>query len=680
MSTRVFIVRPFGTKENIDFDAVEAKLIRPAIEGVKSVSLQGGTTIPFVEQGNIREDMFRELVTADLVIADLSIHNANVFYELGIRHGLRPNATFLLRADVSAYPFDLQTDRYLRYDPARPELTLAALIAALEATLASTRIDSPVYQLLPTLRPPDPASLRVVPREFGEAVGRAAEAGYRGDLRLLAHEARSFSWGSEGLRAVGRAQFTLNAVRGATETFEWLRDLRPTDVEANQRLATLYQRLSKSSSNREEFLAKSSAAIQRVIDSDITNSWDMAEAYALRARNKKARWLEHIGELNGDAAQIAALRSAALEEALDSYDGGFAQDLNHFYSGINALSFLRIRIDLARAQPDVWAAQLEDDAAARKVSAMERRFTQLSAAVGLAVDASRIWLNRQTTPDAEKKLWTEITGADLAFLTSSKPTAVAYTYRSALSGAPDFAIGAVRTQTEIFQRLKLRTEFVAATLEVVAEFEKERGQRQAPPVGLGRVLLFTGHMVDATDRSQARFPRSAAAEAEARRMIREVIVTEQAAESGTMIGVAGGACGGDILFHEVCEELGVTTRLFLAVPAADFIRESVERGGSNWVERFERLQRRVPPRTLSDSMQLPAWLRGQALYTVWQRNNLWMLFNALSLDSRQLTLIALWDQGPADGPGGTSDLVEQVRSRGCKVARLEAERLKTLMQ
>src|SRR5215813_7836663 len=129
MSKRVFIVRPFGTREGIDFDAVEAKLIQPAIRGVRSVELEGGTTLPIIEQGNIREDMFRELVAADLVIADLSIHNANVFYELGIRHGLRPNATFLLRADASKFPFDLQTDRYLLYNEKQPEQCLDALTA-----------------------------------------------------------------------------------------------------------------------------------------------------------------------------------------------------------------------------------------------------------------------------------------------------------------------------------------------------------------------------------------------------------------------------------------------------------------------------------------------------------------------------------------------------------------------
>jgi hypothetical protein len=55
-----------------------------------------------------------------------------------------------------------------------------------------------------------------------------------------------------------------------------------------------------------------------------------------------------------------------------------------------------------------------------------------------------------------------------------------------------------------------------------------------------------------------------------------------------------------------------------------------------------------------------------------------MLFNALALDAPALTLIALWDQGQADGAGGTEDLVAQVTARGLKYVRLPAEELKAL--
>ena len=679
---RVFIVRPFGTREGVDFDAVERDLIQPAIDQVKVATLEGSTTLPFVEQGNIREDMFRELVTADVVIADLSIHNANVFYELGIRHAVRPHATVLIRAELSTYPFDLQTDRYFVYDPkklpvadTRTEL-VAKLTQTLEATLNSVRTDSPVYQLLPKLRPPDPSVLRVVPSEFGEAVEIAQQAGQRGDLRLLAYEARSMAWASEGLRAVGLAQFFVRATAGAIETFEWLKELLPNDVETNQRLATLYQRMASKKVNAEEYLAKSDAAIQRVIDSPEPSTWDMAEAYALKARNIKARWLKRFDGKTGTDAQIAALQASELEDSLEAYGSGFAQDRNHFYSGLNALAMLRIRIDLAAAHPDEWLGLFNSDREANQaLEDSQNRATQLAIGVDLGIAARQLALQRQIDPDDEKKLWTDISAADLGFLTSTRPTAVAQRYRKALAGAPAFAVDSVRDQIKIFQALGVRTAFVDAALGVTGDLPAAPARSTDPRE---RVLLFTGHMIDAPNRPEPRFPPTAAAEAEARRLIREAIEKEQKLAGGGLRGIAGGACGSDILFHEVCQELGIPTQVFLAVARERFSAESVQHGGPDWVERFNRLCDRVPPRELGgDTTLLPPWLRGRHDYSVWQRNNLWMLFNALALDL-PLTLIALWDQGVADGPGGTADLVEQVQRRGQKVERLPAERLKSL--
>jgi hypothetical protein len=92
---RAFIIRPFGTQSNIDFDEVQKQLIAPALA---ALDIQASTTEAFLQAGNIRADMFQQLLVADVVVADISIHNANVFYELGIRHALQPKRTFLLRA------------------------------------------------------------------------------------------------------------------------------------------------------------------------------------------------------------------------------------------------------------------------------------------------------------------------------------------------------------------------------------------------------------------------------------------------------------------------------------------------------------------------------------------------------------------------------------------------------
>jgi len=128
---RAFIVRPFSPRQSIDFGVVQQRLIDPALA---AAGIAGDTTMQFVEAGNIRVDMFEQLLLADLVIADVSVHNANVFYELGIRHALRSRQTILIRAKVTKprvertveddVPFDLRTDRYLEYDHEHPEASL----------------------------------------------------------------------------------------------------------------------------------------------------------------------------------------------------------------------------------------------------------------------------------------------------------------------------------------------------------------------------------------------------------------------------------------------------------------------------------------------------------------------------------------------------------------------------
>ena len=60
----------------------------------------GRTTGEILEAGNIRIDMFQQLLVADLVVADITTNNPNAFYELGIRHALQEKRTFLIRAKL----------------------------------------------------------------------------------------------------------------------------------------------------------------------------------------------------------------------------------------------------------------------------------------------------------------------------------------------------------------------------------------------------------------------------------------------------------------------------------------------------------------------------------------------------------------------------------------------------
>jgi hypothetical protein len=393
---RAFIVRPFGVKNDINFDEVEAKLIDPALT---RLGVTGRTTGEIISQGNIREDMFQLLLTADLVVADLSIHNANAFYELGVRHALRDRHTFLLRSDVDKFPFDLQTDRYFTYNKDAPGDSVERLYQALRATLDSDKPNSPVFALLPKMEEQDPSRFLVVPRGFIEEVERAVAAKRAGDLGLLAAEARNlgFNWETEGLRAVGRAQYNLKDFKGAKNTWEAVRRAnREYDLEANLLLGTIYERLGK--------LTDSTQALDRALSVKEISKDTRAEAFALKGRNAKTQWRQEWEAAPDAAAKAtASLRSGHLQDSFDDYECAYEEDLNHFYSGLNALAMLKVRTELAEALPDVWGERFDDDEEAeRELSRLKAKAEKLAAYVELALDAALGRLKREGKED----VWT----------------------------------------------------------------------------------------------------------------------------------------------------------------------------------------------------------------------------------------------------------------------------------
>ena len=143
--------------------------------------------------------------------------------------------------------------------------------------------------------------------------------------------------------------------------------------------------------------------------------------------------------------------------------------------------------------------------------------------------------------------------------------------------------------------------------------------------------------------------------------LREAL-TELAADAH-VTGLASGAPGADILFHEVCAELGIPTTLCLPVPADAYARAHFRRL-DDWRVRFHDLTRARPVIELSDRDELPGWLRRPPT-DVWERGNRWVLELALTTDAKDVTLLALWDgKSQGDAAGGTAHLVKLARDTG----------------
>lgn len=670
---RVFIIRPFAVKEDIDFDRVERELIQPALAqlGHHDLQVSGSTTALITRQGNIREDMFRLIAVSDLVIADISIHNANVYYELGMRHALKPRHTVMIRSKTKhPHPFDLQTDRYFTYDAANPAASVPGLVTALGSSLASEGPDSPMFTLLPQLGAHGRGQLVTVPNGFREEVQLAHNMQEYGKLRLLALEAGAFAWDQEGLRMVGDAQFKLRALPGARDTFELLRQTDGLHVHANLRLGTIYQRLALRvpAERKPEQMTLSAQAIKRVLSAKPTLA-DQVEAHCLLGSNEKSRWLDELADLPPAQKQEVTLQSGHFDAMLKEYLLATNLDLNAHYPAINALAGLKIRRACALALPAQWEQLHEDkDSATRAMDAIDKLIGHLASTLHLALELNDLMGKRPGQPDP----WAGPSRADYLLLTACDNAArVAQAYRSALKDSDWFTLEATRRNLDIYRTLGLFEPGLGAALAQIDAL----AAGGKPPAAPGKLLMFTGHMVDAAGKpaGQARFPNTPEAIERARGLIREAVQAELASAHGEVLGLAGGACGGDILFHEVCAELGVRTQLYLAFPPDRFIVSSVQRGGPRWVERFGALVRRLAPHVLQPAEALPAWLVDKPDYSVWERNNLWMMFSAMSSGADELTLLALYNaEREAEGPGGTGHLLGEAGRRGFKALELDA--------
>ncbi len=460
---RAFIIRPFGEKSNtsgdppINFDQVDKELISKALA---QVGLTGGTTGEFVQQGNIRTDMFRQLLAADLVIADISIHNANAFYELGIRHALRDQYTVMIKSEVRGDPhvFDLKADRYLPYNPDKPGAAVEALIKVIKATLNNEAPDSPVFQLLPGLTSFDPGQVIVVPLKFREKVDQNAKN--REGLKSLLDEVAGEAWETEGLRIIGRAQFKLGCHEGSIITWERVREFDMFDLEANQKLATNFQKLG-------EFKFSEQAA-NRALNSSRLSDWDSAETYSLIGSNHKTQWHFALeAESNLVERQRKALKSPFLEQSFEFYRKGFERHRSHYYSGLNAVAMRSIQVELAKLHPDLWALEFKNERyAGLELEERNEHLSKLIAATDLAIESSI-----RNYPEDE---WARISRSDLMLLASNNPDKVKLNYEKC-AAIPAFNAASLQRQLKIYQDLGLFQDNVEGALEVVADLKDQIG-------------------------------------------------------------------------------------------------------------------------------------------------------------------------------------------------------------
>ncbi|MDF2605836.1 MAG: hypothetical protein K0S34_26 [Bacillales bacterium] len=159
-----FVIMGYGIKTDystgrlLDLDKTYKNIIKPVAE---KIGLECIRADEIKHSGLIDVPMYKYLINADVVIADLSTYNPNAFYELGVRHALRPYTTIAIAESELKAPFDVNHTVVHKYEHLGKDIGYDEVIRfqeelelVIRAILDNPTTDSPVYTYLPELESP----------------------------------------------------------------------------------------------------------------------------------------------------------------------------------------------------------------------------------------------------------------------------------------------------------------------------------------------------------------------------------------------------------------------------------------------------------------------------------------------------------------------------------------------
>lgn len=665
-----FVVMPFGRKPRadgswVDFNAIYTGLIKPAIEAAGFESFRADEETC---SGDILTDMFQELLLADVVVADLSIDNANVFYELGVRHAMRRRGIVHIQAGRAYMPFDIFNVRTLPYhcdasggpDAAMLEKDFTALVKMIQSTWQSdhNQIHSPIFNLLNGLTEPNRKSLRTPLatgywEEYNTLQGRIAIAQRQkriGDVVLLAEEVSNplikediLSEAGQALKAMGNSALALKQYRQGLK-------INPNSLTFSCEEAYHLHRLGQS----DEAIVKLERLLQdhpAYIDASCYLGLIYQDIW-------REQWVAVTDTT--ERLKLAYDASYLLVKAIDCYLRAYQLDTNLYLPGVHALALTTLLDHLADANRH--AEPSPDELTYRQM------LPSLVGSLQFCLDGAEL--------HSPEDSWAALARGVLALCTAQSPTRVGVVYKRALTylWSNRFALQDALQQLQLFKHLDFRPSHVQAGMTVL-QAELSRYEQQAQifatdgaddrSEGPVQVFLFAGHMIDSPSRETPRFP--AAMEEEAATCINAVLDKLQA--NGSCIALTPGiACGGDIIFIEACLARDVRVESYLPFDVKDFIQDSVSFAGDEWVERFYNIVNHPNVSINLQPERLGPVPEGDNAY---ERNNRWALYSTLMYDINRVRLVVLWNGVGGDAPGGTGDMVNQVRQLGGMVEHID---------
>jgi tetratricopeptide (TPR) repeat protein len=353
MKPLCFVLMPFGKKTDgagrvVDFDEVYKQLIAPAVRAADMEAIRADE-----EQvgGSIHKPMFERLMLCDYAVADLTGANPNVYYELGIRHAVRPRSTIILFAGGTPLPFDIANLRGLPYQinsagtPVETEQTVEGITARLRSARADSGDDSPLFQLI------DGMPRTEVDHAKTDIFREQVEYSKEFKRKLAAARAENV----DAVRAIAQSGelANLNDVEAGTiiDLFLSFRDMK-----AYQDMADLFARMPEHLQRTRMVREQIGLALNRlgnwkeaeeILLKVIQDYGESSETNGLLGRIYKDRW--EAAKNSGQSLEARGL----LKRAVAAYLAGFQADWRDCYPGINAVTLMELTDPPDKAQADL---------------------------------------------------------------------------------------------------------------------------------------------------------------------------------------------------------------------------------------------------------------------------------------------------------------------------------------
>jgi hypothetical protein len=352
-----FVVMPFGKKptgllgdgvpSDVAFDALWERVYRPVLTDMGYNAVRADRDVGAL----IVNQMVQRLALANLIVADVTLPNANVYYEIGVRHAASERGCVLASADWAKPVFDLAQMRQIRFplaDGGVDEASADVAAAALREQLAelSTGV-SPVFDAVPgypgDVDPRELSAFEDFVAELSEfqAEARGVREAARGDRPALA---------ADLVARYGSSPAVLDSV--ALELLLLLRDYVGWKAMVAYGSALPPGYADRHPVVREQlFFAMAQAGDPKGLGglSQLADESESSERRGLLGGRYKKLWSVATDEVD---------KRGYLDKAIEQYELGMNADLNAYYPSSNLPRLYRSRGDEGDEQKAAVAATI----------------------------------------------------------------------------------------------------------------------------------------------------------------------------------------------------------------------------------------------------------------------------------------------------------------------------------